>query len=196
MKKPLSPSDLLRRDPSGQAVPLPDGRWLVRGPQGLSLFPPRFARLLPRLLPLLDPPRSLEQIQETLAPESPEDVRGVLESLLGELVQVGPPAEPGLPPEPGRTPAIAARDEVLSAPADPRIVLVANAAAGARIAEGLARAGLPKAVPLPPADLAAGLRGAALAVVGLEDVPYRSLLEVQAACLAAGVPALFLTFDP
>lgn len=167
-------------------MPLPDGRWLVRSPQGVSLIPPRFAPLLPKLLPLLDPPRPLEEIQEALAPEPPEDVRGVLQSLIGELVQVVEPAPaPELPGE-------AAREPEEETPGAPRIVLIAEEAGGERIAEGLARAGLPGAVRLPPA----GLEGASLVIACLEEVSYRSLLEVQAACLSAGIPALFLTCDP
>ncbi|HEX2222722.1 MAG TPA: tryptophan 7-halogenase [Thermoanaerobaculia bacterium] len=183
------PSDLLRRDPAGQAVPLPDGRWLVRSSQGVSLIPPRFAPLLPKLLPLLDPPRSLEEVQEALAPEPPEDVRGVLESLIGELVEVVEPAAPTPSPEP---PVEAARQLPEETHGGPRIVLIVEGAGGERIAEGLARAGFPGAVRLPPA----GLEGASLVVACLEEVSYRSLLEIQAACLSAGIPALFVTCDP
>lgn len=230
------PQDLLRRDPSGQAVGLPDGRLLIRHAGGLSLLHGVPVEELRQRLDWGPGGRAAAEVLSELAePFGEEGARRLLASLLGELVQSESPpereratVEPAgeIPPAPGA----AGRTVVLlgGGPAARRFALrlersgykalrlleLQSIELPATFAEEDRRVHIPAprrpssgAEPRRPdwaeriaeisiADLAARLQGIALAVCLLEEMPYRALFAVQAACLAASVPSLFLTLDP
>lgn len=167
MSRTLSPSDVPTRDPTAQVAVLPDGRLLLRHAGGATLLRGVAAGDLERVLDLIDGRRTVAEICATLAGEyDAEDVHRLLASLRGDLIRV-------------------------AAPAAATVLLVG----GGRLAGELERAGCDVRMAA-PGSLAGSLGGAALAVCALEGEPYRTLFEVQAACLAAGVPSLFATSDP
>jgi tryptophan 7-halogenase len=238
MSATLSPTDLLYRDPSAQAVALPDGRLLVRHRRGVSLLGGIPLAVLRRVLSRVDGRRTAAEVCAGLVEYGEERVHRLLASLAGELVEVG---EAPARARAGRATA----DERLApgnapAPRGGEVVVIGNGRAARRLAVDLARAGagavrievvsfavcrsagfeaIERLALLPPrqrfgagrrrtagegeqlddataAGLAARLRGAAVVVCALESMPYRALLEAQAACVEAGVPSLFLTADP
>lgn len=169
MSQPLSPSDVLLRDPKAQIAPLPDGRLLLRHSGGATVLRGVAAEDLARVLERVDGRRTVAEICAALAEEyDAADVRGLLASLRGDLVRVAAPGAAG------------------------PVVLLGG---GQRLAGELERAGCAVRL-VEPASLAGSLAEAALVVCALEGEPYQTLFEVQAACLAAGVPSLFATSDP
>lgn len=236
---PLSPDALLRRDPAGQAVGLPDRRLLIRHAGGLSVLHGVPAEELRRRLVWDRHKRSaadvLAEMGETFGEK---EARRLLASLLGELVRIDEPpvrrrkgeeaAAEEVPPAPwavGRMVAIIGGDDAarritlhLERSGYPDLCLLeiqsielpgaeAFEEADRRVHIPAPRRRPPEGRPVRPAcaepvpaisaaDLAARLSGVALAVCIPEGLPYRDLFAIQAACLAARVPSLFLTVDP
>jgi tryptophan halogenase len=194
MNRSLSPSSRVRRDPAGQSVPLPDGRWLVRHAGGVSLLSARSVAVLSRVLPGLDQERSLEEICAGLAGDfEAEEVQRVLESVNGELIQVveGPAA-----PVPVESVESAGTSRGSTSRGALRAVVLGGGPAAERVAESVEAFAAVVHVPAPGPGWEEGLREAALAVVCLDGASYAELLAIQKDCLTAGVPALFLTADP
>jgi len=82
-------------------------------------------------------------------------------------------------------------------PETPEVLVVGGGSLARRIERELRRADGPTVRRVgPQAFTATRPAGAALVVCALEDVRYEELLAVQTACLAVGVPALFITADP
>lgn len=188
-----------RRDPAAQAVALPDGRLLLRHRGGVSVLGGVALEDLRRVLAEVDGRRTAGEIAAALAGEyEREQVLRLLDYLAGELLL---PAEAREAPGPR-----AESTEALVAP----IAILGGGPAARRLASRLALAGLSNISlvtaakapggsrrgpgPGSPAEVPA--RGTALAIAALENAPYRKLFAFQAACRAAGVPALFLTADP
>jgi tryptophan halogenase len=196
MRRPLAPSDLLVRDPAAQAIALPDGRLLVRHAGGVSLLGGIEVADLDRILGQVDGARTAAEVaaacEQLDAGLSPPAVLRLLAALDGEMVhRVDPPPQPAT-----RLPAHDAS----------AIIVIGRGALARRIERELRRAE-PGAVIRrlgrrafaavdPATDLATDLTTVALAVCALEAVTYGEILAVQSACLAAGVPALFVTADP
>lgn len=179
----LSPDTRLRRL-SGEALPLPDGRWLVRHAGGVSLLGGPAAALIPRVLELAEAGSTVGEIGAALAIEIPEPaVLRLLGSLLGDLLEVGGEA----------TETVADVDSGSTAP----VLVLGNGDAAAAVVSRLEQDGHRIESIRDISGIDSGrLAGAALVVVAAEDTPYRTLLDVQRDCLAAGVASLFLTADP
>lgn len=176
----LSPDIVLCRRPGAQAVPLPDGRHLIRHAGGLSVLGGAAGAYLPRLLELVDGERSLGEIAEALAGEMPPaEVANLARSVLGELLE---PAEPARPDHPAPR---------------PEIPLFATVGTAERLAALLREAGL-EADFRPRGDEEAAALGAEtpFVLIAREAAPYGTLLSLQEAVLARGVPSLVLTADP
>lgn len=179
----LAASDVLARDPTAQAIALPDGRLLIRHRDGASLLQGIGLRDLDRLLGLVDGVRTAAEVvaqAAALDPPLPErEARGLLRALVGEMVRrVETPAHQAL---------------------EGSSVLVLGEGALARsIEESLRRAVSGRAIRrLDRADLAnSNLAGAALVICAIEGVPYQDLFGVQSAALAVAAPVLFATADP
>jgi len=183
---PFSPSDVLCRDPAAQANVLPDGRLLVRHAGGMSLLGGITGEDLGRVLGAVDGVRTAAEVVAACAEADPRltlsRVRGLLGALEGEMVY--------------RAEASSAPAAVVS-PEAPAVVVVGGGSLARRIERALRQAGGPAVRRAGRRAFAAGgPAGAALVVCALEEVLYRELLAVQSACLAAGVPALFITADP
>lgn len=184
MPNALAPTTRLRRLP-GDALPLPDGRWLLRHAGGVAVLGGPAAAFLPRVLELAEAGTTVGEIGAALAGEVPEPaLRRLLASLLGDLLEIAG-EETG------------AGQDGISAALESPVLVVGGGEAAAALAARLEREGgpvhrIPEISGIDPGRLA----GAALAVVAIEDVPYRDLFDLQRACLAAGPPSLFLTADP
>ncbi len=183
MPTQLSPATRLRRLP-GEALSLPDGRWLVRHAGGVSLFGGPAAALIPRVLELAEAGRTVGEIGVALAAEIPEPaLQRLLGSLLGDLLEVAGEAAETLP------------DTGLGAQAP--VLIVGSGGAATALASRLEQDGhlvrlIPEVSGIDPGRLA----GSALVIVAAEGIQYSELLDLQRPCLAAGVPSLFLTADP
>lgn len=117
MNRALQPTDILQCDPVAQAVPLPDGRVLVRSSRGATALGGVAVEDLRRVLDLADGTRTVAEICAALAEEfDPEDVRRLLGSLDGDVLRLLPSWEP---------------------PSPPQVFLVADGVAGERLAAGL-----------------------------------------------------------
>src|SRR5436305_10216607 len=185
MRRHLAPSDVLRRDPAAQAIALPDGRLLVRHAGGASLLGGIRAEDLGRVLEEVDGARTAAEVAAACTERDPalpaETVLRLLAVLEGEMVHGGGRRQaPPLPRTEG-IPVLA----VGGGPLARRIARALRDMDGVEVRR-LGRRGF----------AAAGLEGIALVVCALERTAYREVLAVQAACLAAGVPALFVTADP
>ncbi len=179
----LKASDVLRRDPAAQAVALPDGRLFLRHRDGASLLGGIELGNLHGLLGLVDGVRTAAEVVAAAGaldpPFSEREARGLLQALDGEMVlRVSAKANEA--------------SEALS-------VLVLGEGDLARSIEASLRRAAPSVAirrldRFDPTDPA--LPDSALVVCVTEEVSYRDLLAVQAACLDAGAPALFVTADP
>ncbi|HYH44986.1 MAG TPA: hypothetical protein VEG34_04825, partial [Thermoanaerobaculia bacterium] len=166
----LSPATHLRRLP-GEALPLPDGRWLVRHTGGVSLLGGPAAALIPRVLELAEAGSTVGEMTSALAAEIPEPaLLRLLGSLLGDLLAVAGEA----------TETIADVDSSAAAP----VLVLGNGGAAAVLASRLEQDGhrIESVRDISGID-ASRLAGAALVVVAAEDTFYRALLDVQGACL-------------
>lgn len=145
----------------------PDGRLLVRHARGMTVIDGVTRADAEAVAAAVDGRRSAEEIVDALAGRySTRDAVRLLRRLEGVLFRRVPQAVAG------------------------RVRVVANASAGPRLVEELTRQGLEATL------CADGTWDAAdLVVVALEDTPYRRLFELQAACHAAGVTSLWVTFD-
>jgi tryptophan halogenase len=186
MRRPPAPSDLLRRDPAAQAIALPDGRLLVRHAGGVSLLGGLTTADLDLVLGQVDGKRTAAEAAaacvELDASLSPEAVLGLLAAVDGEMVHRIDPS-----PAPAATPEACTSS----------IVVVGGGPLARRIERELRRAEPGVVVRrLGRRAFATGPDTAALVICALEEVSYGEILGVQSACLAAGVPALFITADP
>ncbi|HYG61186.1 MAG TPA: tryptophan 7-halogenase, partial [Thermoanaerobaculia bacterium] len=193
MRRPLAPDDLLYRDPSSQAIALPDGRLLVRHARGLSLLHGVDAGDLRRALGGEGGLRVADVVADLEETYGKDGALRLLSSLIGELVHVAEPVKPAVD--------AAGSGEVpppLPWLAGGTVAVVGTGPAARRFAERLERAGSLSVPLLEPGAIRDGerLRGVALAVCIPEEATYRDLFTLQRACLAAGVPSLFLTADP
>ncbi|HYO13267.1 MAG TPA: TOMM precursor leader peptide-binding protein [Thermoanaerobaculia bacterium] len=111
--RPLSPDDLLHRDPLSQAVELPDGRLLIRHAGGLTVLHGVAAAPLRAALGEGRSLRAAEVLTALEASYGKDAALRLLSSLVGEMVHVATPqeeqrsrAEPPRPPIAGRTVAV------------------------------------------------------------------------------------------
>lgn len=173
MRPRLRPTDVLEREPSLQLADLPEGRLLVRHPRGVSLVDGVTRGDAEAVLAQVDGRRTAEEVCDALA--GTYDTRRavtLLRRLFGDALR--------------RVPA----------PVAGRVLVAGNGAAGRRLAQLLERGGCGTAELVDdPAAVAGRLQDADLAVVAFEETPYRTLSDVQAACLGAGVTSLYVTFD-
>ncbi len=209
-------------DPAAEVLALPDGRLLVRHRRGLSLLSGVSPADLHAALGAFDGTRTLAEVGTRLAEERGEEAaRRLVGAVWGDLVRPPETAVPGgeVPPRTGAAgllvlasgpggAALARRlGESLSA-APVELLEIASFAAcetpsfRERDREVVVLAPAPRGRGEAPlrsvgrASLAPRLAGRTLVVAALEALPYRALLEVQAAGLDAGVPTLFVRADP
>ena len=177
----LDRSDILQLIPDVQAVELPDGRLLIRKPAGLSLLGGVALDSLQQVLDRIDGHKTVEELCNELAGEyEPADVLRLLRHLLGGVV-------------------VRQQDSAPTRPIADSLSLLGNGPAVEFLRDELhGRLGTrPASIEwTAAADLQKQLAETSLLVCALEDVPYRTLLEVQKACWTAGRACLFLTRDP
>ncbi len=181
----LAASDVLARDPTAQAIALPDGRLLIRHRGGASLLRGIALPDLDRLLGLVDGVRTAAEVVAAAAALDPpfeeREARGLLRAIDGEMVRV-------------RRLDLPAHEALEGA----SVLVLGEGALARSIEESLCRA-VPDATirRLDRPDLAeSNLAGAVLVVCAIESVSYRDLLAVQSAALGTGAPVLFVTADP
>lgn len=179
----ITASDVLVRDPTAQAIALPDGRLLIRHRGGASLLQGIGLRDLDRLLGLVDGVRTAAEIVAAASALDPpleeRAARGLLRALDGEMVR-----------------RVEMRGE--ETPERAPVLVVGEGALARSIEEALRRTFPAGAVQrVDRTDLAESVvASSSLVVCAIEGAPYRDLLAVQSAALAAGAPVLFVTADP
>lgn len=173
MRPRLQPTDVLEPEPRLQLADSGDGRLLVRHAGGVSLIEGVKLADAEAVLAEIDGVRSAEEVADALAGRygTRRAVR-LLRRLFGDVVRRRPRPVAG------------------------RVLVVGDGAAARRLAELLGGQGL-RDVSLaddPPA-VRHRLRGADLVIAILECTSYKVIFELQADCLNARVPSLYVTFD-
>lgn len=175
-----------------QWAALAGNRILIRHRRGIALLGGLDGALLQRLLELVDGRRGLAEIRAALEPAfGARQVASLLDQIWGELLEpVSSPAAAVPAPAPGPVPAATPQRRA-------GVLVVGEGLLAEGVGAGLERAGIScrKVASTESLLSADGLAGIVLLVAAPGQVSYQSLLDVQLACLDAGIAALFLTGD-
>ena len=169
----LADAVVLAHDPNVQLVDL-DGQIYGVGPNGIFGFEGVDVRGLRALLDLVDGRRTVAEIAAALPSYPPAEVRELLAQLEGIVLRRAP------------------RELASSERARRRIAVVGSGHLAAAIASELRRRGFANPTSL---ESAQGTAGHDLVVCALENVQGQAILSVNAACLEAKIPALFVAVE-